>query len=293
MLRKYSIDSLIDENNLPKWLKGYALTYLRKDPINMLSKAVGFVFFGRKHGHFDEKYVYLPNKAKFRIKDVAYVTMLFRYGEKRLAEITGRWSKNVNTADPYISHFMKMSSIYAKHVMALNSMLAGLGADTEFEPNKAVSDVFDYIEKINLNYGRILAIDLILRYSYAKTFGFAFYRTFYPVSPEFMRGIGKVFASDTAESLHGEQEAIRMLDARLIESEYLLGITRELLKRVCISINSTMPVAKRMHIENEILFLRDVSIAYPLHIMSEHGIIEQPDEEAKAIISESAKNEGG
>ncbi|MEM0086999.1 MAG: hypothetical protein QW774_01305 [Candidatus Micrarchaeaceae archaeon] len=291
MLRKYSIDSLIEENNLPKWLKSYALSYLKNDPINALAKAVGFVFFGRKHGHFDEKYVYLPNKMKFSMKDVAYVSMLFRYGEKRLSEITAAWSRNANVADPYISHFMKMSAIYAKHAMALNSMLAGLGEYKEFKPNKAVSDVFDYIEKINLNYGRIIATDLILRYSYAKTFGFAFYRTFYPVSTEFMRGIGKVFASDSDESIRGEQEAIRVLDARLIESEYILGIARELLKRICISINSLMPIAKRMHLENEIMFIRDVSVAYPLHIMSEHGITVQPDDEAKSIISESAKKE--
>jgi len=279
-----AIDPIINKYNLPPWVKLYAVKYIKKNPMKVISKAFGFVNYGRKKGAILGNKVILPNKYEFDIDTVAYISELFLYGNKKLAEIAIAWSNR--QADPYKDHYARLAEAYEGDARAINSLLDGLKRKPRFEPTKELNEFFEWLRGIDGVYTRIIALDFIIKYAYAKTFGAVFFKAFYPVSPEFMRQLKSVLNYNSEEFGFGEAEAMRLIKEKVIPEAELVDFANKILKLICKSIESEMPIAKEAGISTEISLLGEVSIAYPLHVIADAGVNISPDEEAKKIFSE-------
>ncbi|MGC8586890.1 MAG: hypothetical protein ACP5K9_01200 [Candidatus Micrarchaeia archaeon] len=278
------IDPIIKKYNLPPWVKLYAAKYIKKNPSKVISAAFGFVNYGRKKGAISGGKIILPNKYEFDIDTVAYISELFLYGDRKLAEIATIWSSR--QMDPYKDHYAKLSKAYESDAHAINSLLEGLKKKPNFEPTKELEELFAYIKGIDNAYMRIVALDFIIKYAYAKTFGSVFFKAFYPVSPEFMRQLKSVLNYNSGEFSFGEAEAMRIIKEKVIPETELLESAKRILMLICNSIKSEMQIAKKAGIATEISLLGEVSIAYPLHIIADAGVSISPDAEAESIFSQ-------
>jgi hypothetical protein len=142
--------------------------------------------------------------------------------------------------------------------------------------------LLDFIEHLETIEERILISGLILRYTYAQTFGMIFYKVFYPTAPEFMRSFGKALSADnkTMQWLDSELRYILQhndRDRNLASVKNMLSVAAE-------CIDTELPSAKRSNIEKEFLLLRNISVAYPLHVMKEYDYDINPETEARLIF---------
>ncbi|MEM3791124.1 MAG: hypothetical protein QXL16_00125 [Candidatus Micrarchaeaceae archaeon] len=282
------IDQIIRDYNLPPWVKKYAFRYIRKDPANAVKRALSFILTGRKRGLFTGRKAVLPNGIELSSSQVAYICSLFLYGEEMLKNVVEEWSKERYVGDEreYGEHYKKLLEAYEKHIKAMYALLLTVRkTDKKVTYPREVVEVFDYIRGIRENRGRILVIDLIIRYSYAKVFGNAFFKAFFPVSPKLLKQVKKIFEEDAKESSWGEEKAKELLRDKKISKEEVLKITIPLLNLIKNSIDANLELAKRAGLENEIILLRDIAIAAPLHALRENGIDILPDKVASQVIS--------
>jgi hypothetical protein len=278
----------MDRYGVPGWVRPYAYRYIKENPISAVKFAISLVDIKRKRGEVTKTEVRLPNGKSFKMESILKLLNLFFYGEECLAHIENSWAeRSLNRNAEYEKRFAEMADIDSKYARAIKNLAEGLGRNVGEKP-ESIASAFDYIAKIDPWEERIIATGIMLRYSYAKTFGAVFYKVFYPVSPEFMRSFGKAFGSKNMERWDSE-EAVRIIKGNSIDREHLLWLARETLARILQTIESNMKLAKELGMEKEVRLLADISIAYPFHRLSELGIDVDIEREVRVVRSISSK----
>ena len=237
-------------------------------------------------------YIRLPNGLKFKIDYVLRLLNLVFYGEESMARIAKSWSESRSDPNPnpnYTAHFRDMSVSDAKHARAIKNLIEGLGHKLD-KPQEELVEVFDYVSKLESWPERVIATEIILRDSYAKSFGLIFYKVFYPVSPEFMRSFGKAFSDVNSGSEWGNDEARKIIEGGLISEDRLIELTREVLVKISKSIDANMRLAITSGIENEAKLLSDIAIAYPFQNLAQLGVVIDIPSEIKRLKRAAAKS---
>lgn len=276
------VEKTMQRYNMPAWLKPYIYSYIKSNPLSAIKHATSFIEIRRKKGEITREYVRLPNGLTFDIKFINEILSLFYYGEERIGSIYARWSKEPGYENSeYKKRFAELSVLSKKHQRAIRNLMQGIGI-TPVKPRREVIEVFDYVESTSEWHDRILISGLFIKYSYSYPFAFVFYKVFYPVAPEFMRSFGKAFTADDASKTWLDIETKRIV--KETENGHLMELARNVLTKTAASINSEVKIAKENKVEPEVKLLRDISVAYPLHMVSEFGVQIDPDKEAKDII---------
>ncbi|MGI0134406.1 MAG: hypothetical protein ACREBW_05560, partial [Candidatus Micrarchaeaceae archaeon] len=169
------------------------------------------------------------------------------------------------------------------------NLIEGLGYKVGERP-KELAQVFDYIKSLDTWPDRIIATNVILRDSYAKTFGFIFYKVFYPVAPEFMRSFGKAFTDANDEAMWGVQESKRLIGKGAVDERRLIELAHDITVRIAKSIDANIKLAKEAGIETEAKLLRDIAVAYPFQNLLEMGLDVDVEREVKSVDKEAAKD---
>ncbi len=286
------VDKVLRKYEIPEWVRPYVYDYVKADPANAVKKALSFVEIKRRKGMLTAKDVKLPNGITFDIKMVKRLLNTFFYAEESVAAMCGAWvDKPREYNAEYINHFTQTAESSMARARAIKSVIEGISGNTK-DTLKEIDNVFGYVSTLESWPERVVALDFILRYAYAKTLGLVFYKVFYPVAPEFMRNIGKVFAKDEPCAVWGEQEATRIINEGIVPHERVNALCSDILSRVYSSIDDNMYIAKQSGVAREIALLRDVSVAYPLVRLEEIGVIEDARKEFKAIADSAAKKKG-
>jgi hypothetical protein len=284
MLREALVDTVLEKYSLPRWLKPYVLEYLKgNSTAAAIKRAASFINVGRKKGIITKDEIILPNGTKFKSDQILHLVSLFLYGEYRMGRISRKWA--ATDTDGNISHsnyFMVVSNVEVKRARAIKSLVQGLGHEP-VEPTKELVELFDYIESLRVWGERLLAKKIILFNSFALPFGYIFYRVFYPVSPEFMRSFGTVFSRRAPEEQAGEEEAAIIVQSGGIEKKRLMKITEDVLVLIIKALEAEMKNAKKAGIEREVVLLKDVAIACPLHRLKGIGVDFDVEEEISRI----------
>jgi hypothetical protein len=264
------VSPVIRKHGIPDWAKTYIVQYIKsnvkKDPVGTIRHGISFVDIGRKKGVVTKSKVRLPNGTEFGVDSVARILSLFLYGEERLAEIERSWSMQKGPGQEYVAHFDGAFNLNLTHARAVRNLLEGLGKK-QVTPTAEIVEVFDYISSIREWEARLVATEIMLRYSYS-IFGIIFYKSFYASSAEFMRSFGKAFRSKK-EMEWGQRRAREILSSGTIGGPELSFLSDELLTRIWDSVNSEMSIAEDCGIGTEAKLLRDIAIAYPIHIINE------------------------
>lgn len=279
------IDSIMEKYGLPTWIKPYVYRYARENPMSTVKYAISLIDVKRKKGEVTKTNVRLPNGTIFEMESVLKLLNLFFYGEENMARIERIWgtgSKDHNAE--YENNFMEMAEIDMKRTRAIKNLAEGLGHNVGQQP-ESLAKTFDYISRIEPWSDRVITTGIILRYSYAVTFGIVFYKAFYPVSPEFMRSFGKAFERKDVKERWDTEEAGRLVQAGAVNREHVLQLTREVLSLIFSSIDGNMRLAKELGLEKEVKLLSDISIAYPFQKLLEMGMEVDVEKEVKLVKS--------
>ena len=283
------VDPILERYGVPAWVKPYVIKYVKKNPANTVKFAASFIDVKRKKGEITSEYIRLPNGLKFRKDHILHLLNIVFYAEESMSRIAEMWSsKGADNGHNYTAHFKEMQAKDSSHARAIKNLIEGLGRKPE-KPQQEIVEVFNYVANLDSWYDRILATELILRDSYARTFGLIFYKVFYPVSPEFMRSFGKTFSVAELESLWGMSEARKIIETQLVSDEHIVEFTREILIRIQKSVDANMRLAKASGIENEARLLSDIAIAYPLQALSKMGVKVNVGKEINRIKKGAAK----
>ncbi|MFI5412279.1 MAG: hypothetical protein ACHQX1_00095 [Candidatus Micrarchaeales archaeon] len=289
MMKLTLVDSALEKYGIPKWMRVYIQGYVKSNSIISIKRATAFINVGRKKGAITKTEIILPNGTKFHKEDMLHLVSLFLYGEERISQISQNWAKSENETQPsHKRHFAEMSQIESHRARAIKNLLNGLGSKPG-KPSEELVYVFDYIESLRYWEERMVAKKILLNYSFAKPFGYVFYKIFYPVSPEFMRSFGTAFNNKQPQEYYGEEEARRIIEDNGISQEKLIELTENVLTLTTRAINTEIPGAKRSSIEKEVVLLRDISIAYPLHKINELGVKIDVEEEVAKIKKNALK----
>lgn len=276
------LDPILDKYGVPRWTKSYIIAYARKNPTLLIKHGLSFIDIKRKKGSITKEQVYLPNGIKFDMDFVNEILAQFYYGEQRLSEIYKNWANDpAHPEHEYREGFMHLSMLAKKHMRAIKNIMDGLSFKS-IGPNEGAKEMFDFISNVHEKNERIITSGLLLKYMYSRTFGIIFYRVFYPTAPEFMRSFGKVFIKDTKATSWLKEKTNALLSTG--DKEEILEFTRFAIGKMISCINTEVPNAKKSNIENEFLLLRDISIAYPLHMLNESGFNIDPDQETAKIL---------
>jgi hypothetical protein len=245
---------------------------VKSDPVKAIKYASSFIDVGRKKGAITRKEIRLPNGHVFQKEEVMRLLDLVYYGEDRVSRISEHWARE--SPDPdwiYARHFREIGAVEARHARAIKNLMEGLGHKVG-EPDKSFVEVFDFLESLKDWNERLLATRILFWYSYRASFGMVFYKIFYPVAPEFLRSLAKMFNTDGSESLIGENDVDEIIRKGKISRERLLWLSEQLLARVYNSIEKEMQLAKKAKVEKEAALLRNIAVAAPLHILAEVGV---------------------
>jgi hypothetical protein len=284
------ISSTMKRYGIPEWLKPYIYKYAKESNILTIKHAISFINVRRKKGEVTAKYVKLPNGVAFDIKDVVHITDQFYYGLEVTSKITKEWATNTseyNHAD-FAKYFAAVSKQREKQSRAVRNLVEGMGYKIG-KPTPEIEEVFNHVSQLREWPDRIIATDVILRDAYSRPFGFIFYKVFYPVSPEFMRSLGKVFVVDDAQSRWADEQIRRIIAESSVSNEHIVTLSEEILQRVFKSIQNEMSFAKKAKIEPEAKLLNEIAIAYPLHTLSELGVEVDIHKEVKKITGQNKK----
>ena len=284
------ISAAMKRYGVPDWIAPYIYKYAKQSDMFTIKRAINFINVRRKRGVLTSRQVKLPNGVTFDIKAVSHILNQFYYGVEAEARISERWSKEYTDYDHanFTKHYRELAATRKKHARALKNMIEGLGHKIE-EPSRGIKRVFDTIASLDEWPDRLITTGIILRDSYSRPFGFIFYKVFYPVSPEFMRSLGKLFANRGEEGSWAESEIHKVVGEGALTSEHIVGLAEKILTEIYGSIDSEMPLAKKAKIEPEAKLLRDISIAYPLHTLKELGVELDVDKEMKRIALQGKK----
>ena len=266
------IDSAMRRYGVPPWLKPYIYKYARESDAGAIRQAISFINVRRRKGELTGRHVKLPNGVVFEIKDVIHVIDQFHYGLEATAKMARDWAEGPAEYgySDYKKYFSQVSRSREKQARAMRNLVEGLGYRVG-EPTKEIKDVFGYMAGLSEWRGRITATNLIIRDAYSRPFGFIFYRVFYPVSPEFMRSLGKVFSVEDAQSAWADARIRELVSNSAEDSRYVVELSETMLRKVYWSIQREMRFASSIGALPEAKLLRDISIAYPLHSLAELG----------------------
>ncbi len=278
------ISAAMKRYGVPEWLKPYIYKYAKGSDLETIKRAINFINVRRKKGQITGKQVTLPNGVVFDIKAVIHILNQFHYGTEREAEIATAWSKEQTDYDHanFTKHFRNVAETREKHSRALKNLVEGLGYKTG-GPTKEITKVFDTLAGLDEWPDRLIATEVIIKDSYSKPFGFIFYKVFYPVSPEFMRSLGKAFVPKDVQEDWAIGEIKRVIGIGALTQEHVLDLAERMLALIYRSLEAERILAKKAGIEREALLLRDISVAYPLHSLQELGIGLDVDKEMKRI----------
>ncbi len=284
MLRDALVDAALEKYGLPKWLKPYVLEYLKgNSTAAAIKRATSFISVGRKKGIVTKDEIVLPNGTKFNSDQILHLVSLFLYGEERMGKISKIWATTDSDGNvTHANHYSAVSIVETKRARAIKNLIQGLG-HKPVDPTPELVELFDYIESLKIWGERLLAKKIIMYNSFALPFGYVFYKVFYPVSPEFMRSFGTVFSSKDHEEFAGEEEAAIIVQSGDIETDRLMKITEDLLVLIDNALDAEMKNAKKAGIEREVILLRDVAIAFPLHRLEDLGVDFNIEEEISKI----------
>ncbi len=290
------ISAAMKRYRVPDWIAPYIYRYAKQSDLFTIRRAINFINVRRKKGVLTGRQVRLPNGVTFDIKTVSHILNQFYYGVDAEARISEGWSAEYTDYDHanFTKHYKELAELRRKHARALKNMIEGLGHKID-GPSKGVERVFNTIAELDEWPDRLIATEIILRDSYARPFGFIFYKVFYPVSPEFMRSLGKLFAKKDDGYSWAESEIRRVVGEGALTSEHIIGLAERILAEIYRSIESEMPLARRSKVEAETMLLRDVSVAYPLHTLKELGVELDIDAEMRKIarIGKKGGRRGG
>lgn len=275
---------------VPDWIAPYIYRYAKQSDMFTIKRAINFINVRRKKGVLTSRQVKLPNGVTFDIKAVSHILNQFYYGVETEARISEKWSKEYTDYDHanFTKHYRELAAMREKHARALKNMIGGLGHRIE-KPNRGIERVFDTIASLEEWPDRLITTEIILRDSYSRPFGFIFYKVFYPVSPEFMRSLGKLFTNRGEEGSWAEKEINKVVGEGALTSEHIIDLAERILTEIYRSIDSELPLARKAKIEQEAKLLRDISIAYPLHTLKELGVELDINKEMKKIAKQGKK----
>ncbi|MGC8730247.1 MAG: hypothetical protein ACP5RP_02615 [Candidatus Micrarchaeia archaeon] len=283
-------DQVLKKYNIPEWTKPYIYEYIKKDPLNAIKKATSFVDVKRKKGEVTSKYIKLPNGTILDINLIVHLMSTLFYIENRLSVIGKKWKESLRSNRSYYEYYSALEEVSLSHARAIKIIMEGMNKKI-IEPEKEMVDLLDYIESISDPSERIIATELALRYSFAKSFGLVFYKVFYPAAPELMRTLSKAFEENNSVSKLGEEELKKIIKES--DLEVLSKNLHSILLKVYSAIESELPIADKAGIKNEIELVRDISIAYPYYELSECGFSVDIQKEVESIKRDYAggKNE--
>lgn len=284
------ISAAMKRYGVPGWLTPYIYKYAKQSDMFTIKRAINFINVRRKKGVLTSRQVKLPNGVTFDIQAISHILNQFYYGVETEARISEKWSKEHTDYDHanFTKHYGELAEMREKHARALKNMIEGLGHKIE-GPSKGIERVFGTIAALDEWPDRLITTEVILRDSYSRPFGFIFYKVFYPVSPEFMRSLGKLFTNRGEEGGWAESEINKVVREGALTSEHIVNLAERILIEIYRSIDSEMPLAKKAKIEPEAKLLRDISIAYPLHTLKELGVALDVDKEMKRIALQGKK----
>ncbi len=269
---------------VPDWVAPYIYKYAKRSDLFTIKRAISFINVRRKKGVLTGRQVRLPNGVTFDIDTVSHILNQFYYGVDTEARISERWAAEYTDYDHanFTKHYKELAALRTKHARALKNMVEGLGHKID-KPSRGIERVFNTIAELDEWPDRLIATEIILRDSYSRPFGFIFYKVFYPVSPEFMRSLGKLFTKKDDGGNWAEEEIRKVVGEMALTSEHIIDLAERILAEIYRSIDSEMPLARRSKVEAETMLLRDISIAYPLHTLKELGVELDIDAEMKKI----------
>ena len=268
------MDSLVApvlrKHQIPEWAGEYIREYIkanvRKDPIGTIKRGISFIETGRNKGAVTRNYVKLPNGTTFNIALVGRILSLFLYGEERISEIESVWAKEKGPAAEYAAHFGRASENSAKHARAIKNAISGIGR-RQVKPSREMSGGIRLrpgARQPRREDGRNRDNNALL----ILNFRHSLLQELLRVVAEFMRSFGKAFK--TNEEIGDWTERARgILSTSRIPEQRVYALAVETLSRIFKSIESESPMAKEAGIQTEAALLRDISIAYPLHVIKE------------------------
>ncbi|MCL5102193.1 MAG: hypothetical protein M1544_02450 [Candidatus Marsarchaeota archaeon] len=280
------IDKAMKRYGVPEWVKPYIYAYIKSDPINAVKQGISFVDVKRKRGRISGSSVELPNSTKFDIADVIQIVGLFYNGEEEGIKLLSEWSKEPYGFEGkrYSEHFAALATIEERHLRAIRNMLEGLGKKSVPE-SESIKALFQKVRDVKDWKERIVAYDLILKTAYGGAFGSIFYKVFYPVMPEYMRSFGKAFSSDDKEVKWGKEEADRIISSGEITNERLMELFGTIIPQIVHTVDANMDIAKRAGIFREVNLLKEIAIAYPMHLAADAGAKIDADKEAARLLA--------
>lgn len=266
------VDAVLKKYGLPPWTRDYIREYIKGADADAMKMAIGFLKVGRKKGMVRGNGVVLPNGKIFRKGQMLHLLNLCYYYEERIGEVSKKWATTETDHVPlHEHHLLLMSSIETQRARAIKNLISAMKAKPE-PPNPEHIELFDYVESLEDWNERIVAKKLMLNYSFARVFGLVFYKSFYPVSPEFMRSFGKVFYNKDDVEIFGEREAEIVVQEARLSRERLSVLADDVLGLVARAIDSEMQTAKVAGVQKEMELLRNIALAYPLYRLRDLGV---------------------
>jgi hypothetical protein len=266
------VDRAMDRYDVPEWARPYVYKYVSRNKVDLVKTVISMVGFGRKKGEITSEYAILPNGMKFRMKSLIKLLAIFFHGEQRLADLQQYWATHHAIGNPeYENEYLALANKDYKGARAIKNLMEGLKYKIP-EDNGTLDQLFGRLSRLESWEDRIFASGIILHYCYKKPFAGMFMRVFYPIVPEFMRNFNKAFALKEAPEQWDLVEARRLIATGKISKARAISLTTDLLALVGRSIDSNIGIAKELDIKEEISLLKDVSLAYPVHILLELGI---------------------
>jgi hypothetical protein len=283
------VDSTLEKYKLPEWVRPYVYRYVKDNPLSAVKYAISLIEVKRKKGEVTKTHVKLPNGTVFNIQSILKLLNLFFYGEECIADLEKTWAtSSIDRNAEYEKHFLELADMDYRRTRAIKNLAEGLGHTVGEQP-KSLMKRFDRISKLESWHDRVIATGVILRYSYAATFGIVFYKVFYPVSPEFMRSFGKAFGSNDDKERWDTEEARKLIENNIVNREHLLELMRKVLVEVSCSIELNRKLAKELGLEREVSLLSEISLAYPFQWLSDAGLDINVDNEVRAVKRLAAK----
>ncbi len=274
------LDPLMDKYDIPEWARTYIYRYATAHPIKTVSFAISLIDSGRRKGRVMNDRVIMPNGSSLDIRPISKLLNLFLYGEDRMARMEMKWTEQQGGGRDYKEHFAEIAEMDMKRAKAIKNLMYGL--KQKVEPNQgSIAEVFDNVEGLSSWNDRVIATGIILRYSYAATFGMVFYRAFYSVAPEYMRSFGKAFKEKRER--WDTIEAFRILGSGEADHRHAVELARDLLSDVLNSVHSNMDIAEEMNLKSEMELISEISIAHPFKMLCDAGISLDIDGEVRRV----------
>mgnify|MGYP001626437922 CR=1 FL=1 len=284
------IGSILKKYNIPVWVTPYVLKYAKGNPMRTIKFAMSFIETKRKKGAVANGNVILPNGLQLKVSSLIRILNIVFYEQDLMSKVAKKWAMQpAGHESTYAKYAMELAEAEERHAIAIKNLIEGLGYKIG-EPDKQLEALFDYICNLDSWQKRLIAVNIVLRDSYAKAFGVILYKVFYSVSPEYMRAFGKAFKGDEKYAERGYNEAVSVIVNRELSDEEITGLTRDILVRVLRTIDINMSIAKEAGIEEEVKFLRDIAILYPFQMLKELGVAINPDKELEEVKKQVSKS---